>query len=85
MASPGLRDSAVLQLAEIGMPGSAFSVIFAIGRMVNGVICDRVPPRRMIAGELFLGGTANLLFSFFPPFPALFFLWSVNALAQSML
>lgn len=85
MASPGLTTNYQLSSAEVGLLGSVFSVVYAIGRMLNGIISDRVAPRYMIASGLLLGGVANVLFSFFPPFPGLCLLWSLNAYSQSML
>ena len=85
MASPVLKADGTLTAAQIGLLGSIFSVVYAVGRLINGARCDRVPPVRMIAGGLLLAAAANLIFAAFPPFAALAGLWAVNALAQSML
>ena len=44
MASPALLADGVLTEVELGFIGSAFSVIYAIGRLCNGVLGDRLAP-----------------------------------------
>ena len=85
MAAPGLKELQVLSMEQIGLLGSAFSVVYACGRLLSGILSDRVAPWKMISAGLLLCGVSNLCFSFFPPFAAILLLWSVNALAQSML
>lgn len=85
MAGPALIDKGVLDAVKLGTLGSVFSVIYAVGRLGNGIASDRVPPWVMLSAGLGLAGCANLLFALFPPFFAIFLLWSVNAFAQSML
>lgn len=85
MAAPGLKELQVLSMEQIGLLGSAFSVVYACGRLLSGILSDRVAPWKMISTGLLLCGVSNLCFSFFPPFAAILLLWSVNALAQSML
>ncbi len=85
MASPGLISSELLNKAQVGTLGSVFSIIYAAGRLLSGSISDHQPPYRMICTGLALAGAANLGFGFFPPFVGMLLLWSLNALAQSML
>ncbi len=85
MASPELKSAGILDAAQIGMLGSAFSVIYACGRLLNGYLGDRVPPWALISLGLFFSGISNLCISFFPPFIGMLLLWSVNAISQSML
>lgn len=85
MASPGLMENGILTKSQIGILGSVFSVIYASGRLINGRISDSKPPFFMICTGLILAGIANLTFGFFPPFVGMILLWSLNALAQSML
>ena len=85
MAAPALKETAVLDAAQIGVLGGVFSVIYAFGRMFNGWLSDRTSPRRMIPVGLLLCGAANLLIGLLPPYPAFLLLWGVNAYAQSML
>ena len=85
MAAPGLKDSAILSMEQIGLLGSAFSVIYACGRLFSGILSDRIAPWKMISAGLALCGISNLCFGLFPPFAAILLLWGANALAQSML
>ncbi len=85
MAAPGLKEFAILSTEQIGLLGSAFSVIYACSKLFSGVLGDRIVPWKMISAGLVLCGVSNLGFSLFPPFWAMALLWGVNALAQSML
>ena len=85
MAAPQLKNGGVLSAAQIGLLGSVFFVVYAVGRLINGALSERFPARNMIAGGLLLGALANIFFGFLPPFAALTVLWGVNAYAQSML
>jgi sugar phosphate permease len=85
MAAPGLKELQILSMEQIGLLGSAFSVIYACGRLLSGILSDRIAPWKMISAGLVLCGISNLCFGFFPPFAAILLLWGVNALAQSML
>ena len=91
MASPALTSEGILTKAQIGLLGSVFSVIYAVGRLVCGGLSDSKPPFVMIGSGLLLASAANIGFSylvgfsFVPPFWAMLALWSLNAFAQSML
>lgn len=85
MAAPGLKEAAVLSMEQIGMLGSMFSVVYACGRLLSGILSDRCPPWKMISFGLVLCGVSNICFGLFPPFGAILLLWGVNAFAQSML
>lgn len=85
MASPAFKEMQLLTSTQIGLLGSVFSVVYAMGRLLNGVFGDRKPPRVMICFGLALAGLSNLLIGFLPPFVGILLFWSVNAFAQSML
>ena len=85
MASPALRESGVLNAAQLGFIGSAFSVIYSCGRLFNGILGDRLAPKVMILTGLVFTGIANLTIGILPPYGVLLVLWSINAFAQSML
>lgn len=74
-----------LDAAQIGILGSCFCIVFAAGRLLNGILSDFIHPRFMIGFGLVLTGLCNLFISFFPFFTAMLPLWLVNAYAQSML
>lgn len=85
IASPQLTDMNILNSAKIGFLGSAFSTIYALGRIFNGAMGDTIAPYKMIVSGLFAAGISNILVGLFPPYIGIFLLWSVNAYAQSML
>ena len=85
MASPALKSQNIFTSAQIGLLGSVFFVVYALGRLVNGVLSEHFHARNMIAAGLLLGAAANIIFGFLPPFAAVLLVWAVNAYAQSML
>lgn len=85
MANPSLIEEQRLDAAQIGFLGSAFSTIYALGRLLNGTLSDTAPPWKMISIGLAAAGISNVLIGFFPPYLGIFVLWMTNAYAQSML
>ena len=85
MASPEFLAGNYLTNEQVGMMGSAFFVVYAAGRIINGYIGDRTSPWIMISSGLLLAGISNILIGFLPPFIGMMLLWSCNAYAQSML
>lgn len=85
MAAPELKSLSVLSMEQIGILGSVFSVVYAFGRLLSGILSDRSAPWKMISAGLVLCGISNICFGLFPPFAAILILWGVNAFAQSML
>ena len=85
VAGPALKELSILDSAQIGILGSCFFVVYALGRVVNGALSDSAPPCVMICTGLSLSGLSNICFSFFPSFAAMCACWTLNAYAQSML
>jgi len=85
IAAPGLKNAGILSAQQYGMLGGAFSVVYATGRLLNGILSDRKQPWFMISTGLLAAGASSLLFGLFPPFAGLFLLWCANAFAQSRL
>lgn len=85
MASPELISGGVLTEAQYGLVGLVFFVTYACGRLLNGVIGDRIAPWVMIAIGLLLTGFANVLIGIFHRYILILIFWCVNAYAQSML
>lgn len=71
--------------SQIGLLGTIFAMVYAVGRLVNGVFSDKKPPYIMICSGLIIAGLANITVGFLPPFIAVAFLWAANAFGQSML
>lgn len=85
IAGPGLKETGILNSVQIGLLGSAFSTVYAVGRLANGSLNDKNPPRFMLVTGLFIAGISNIVIGFMPHFAAFFVLWAANAYAQSML
>lgn len=85
MASPGFLQENILTQEQIGMIGSVFFVVYALGRIINGIIGDRTSPWIMISSGLVLAGLSNLFIGLRPTFISILLLWGTNAYAQSML
>ncbi len=85
IASPALLASAILSKTQIGLLGSVFSLVFSVGRLVNGYISDRKSPKFMLVLGLSAVGVSNIIIGITPSFGSMLVLWSVNAYAQSML
>lgn len=85
VASPELISQGIVDTVQIGLLGSVFSIVYAVGRLINGGISDKTPPWVMLVVGLSLAGISNVLISLFPPFIGMFILWLTNAYAQSML
>ena len=85
VASPELISEGIMDTVQIGLLGSIFSTVYAVGRFINGGISDKTPPWVMLTIGLCVAGLSNILISFFPPFIGIFILWLTNAYAQSML
>ncbi len=85
MASPELIENGALNAVQVGILGSLFSNVYAIGRLLNGSKSDTVSPWKMLTIGLGAVGLSNICVGFFPPFLGFALFWTINAFAQSML
>ena len=85
LAGPELISRNVINTVQLGILGSIFSTVYAIGRFLNGNLGDKTPPWLMLTAGLAIAGLSNIFISFLPPFAGIFILWTTNAYAQSML
>lgn len=84
-ATPVFVENLLLSQEQIGTIGSVFFVVYAIGRIINGYIGDRVQPWIMLSTGLLVSGISNIIIGFLPPYMGIVVLWGCNAYAQSML
>ena len=68
MAGSGLISMNIINTVQMGLLGSVFSTVFAVGRLINGGISDGRPPWIMITTGLVIAGVSNIFVGFFPPF-----------------
>lgn len=85
IATPELIRLNLLDSAQIGMLGSCFFCIYAVGRIINGTLSDMTKPWRMLLTGLLITGISNFFMSGFPSYGLVLLLWSLNAYGQSML
>ena len=75
VASALLESVGTLDKTGIGIIGSIFSFTYAISKVPNGYIGDRIPARKMIAVGLLIAGVSNLVIGFMPQFFSIAILW----------
>ena len=79
----GMIEQGAYTPAEIGYVGSAMLFAYAIGKIVNGFIADRVNVKKYIMLGLFVSALANFLVGFHIPALMLAVVWFVNGFAQA--
>ena len=79
----GMIEQGAYTPTEIGYVGSAMLFAYAIGKIVNGFIADRVNVKKYIMFGLFVSALANLLVGFHLPAMMLAVVWFVNGFAQA--
>ncbi|MCR5752401.1 MAG: MFS transporter [Kiritimatiellae bacterium] len=79
----GMIEQGAYTPSEIGCVGSAMLFAYAIGKVVNGFIADRVNVKKYIMFGLFISSLGNLLVGFHVPALMLAVVWFVNGFAQA--
>ena len=79
----GMIEQGAYTPTEIGYVGSAMLFAYAIGKIINGFIADRVNVKKYIMFGLFVSALANLLVGFHLPAMMLAVIWFVNGFAQA--
>jgi len=69
---------------ELGLIGSALFYSYAIGKLVNGFLADRVNVRKFATWGLLVSAIINLALGFHTGFYFFFILWLVNGWVQSI-
>ena len=78
-----LVDNGIFSASELGIIGSALFFTYAFGKLVNGILSDRVNVRKFMAIGLLVSAMANLALGFTTWFWFFFFLWGINGWFQS--
>ena len=79
-----LIGEGVLSEVQLGIIGSALFYSYAVGKLVNGFLADRVDIRRFASVGLFISAAINLILGFHAGFFLFFTLWLINGWSQSM-
>jgi OPA family sugar phosphate sensor protein UhpC-like MFS transporter len=74
----------ILTETQLGIIGSALFFSYAVGKLVNGFVADRINIRRFMATGLFISAIVNLLMGFQSVFFIFVILWGINGWFQSI-
>ena len=85
VASGLFQENHILDKAQIGIIGSIFSLTYAVAKIPNGYMGDRLSARKMIISGLLIVGFSNLVIGLFPCFLSIAVFWGLNAYGQSAL
>ena len=85
VAKPALEQLGKVDTAQLALLGSVFSLVYAVGRLLNGTLGDWIRPGIMVCTGLLLAAAGNISMGLLPPWWALAVSWGVNAFGQSML
>jgi len=83
VAVPSLQAEFGWSRSMLGLLGSAFYWVYALGQLVNGHLGDRVSARRMVALGLVVSAAINLAMGGLGSFGAMVAIWAANGIAQS--
>ena len=84
MAIPGIEEELGYNKTEIGLFLTGFSIVYGLGKFINGVLADRANPRWFMTIGLAASALVNLMFGFSSLFWVMCLLWLCNAWFQSM-
>lgn len=73
-----------LDKTQFGPVIAAFTLVYGLGQLLNGPLCDRFGARVMLTTGMFGSACVNIAFSFADSLPAMGVLWMFNGLFQSM-
>lgn len=84
MALPGMSEELNYSNVQLGLLLTGTSLVYGVGKFINGILADRAYPRYFMALGLGLSALINLFFGFSSAFWLLMALWLANGWAQSM-
>jgi OPA family sugar phosphate sensor protein UhpC-like MFS transporter len=83
VAKKPMLDSGAFDAGQLGLIGSALFFTYAVGKLVNGILADRVNVKRFMIAGLFVCSLANLILGFGATFWLFFVLWGLQGWFQS--
>lgn len=84
MALPGMGEELGYSNAQLGLLLTGTSLVYGVGKFVNGILADRAYPRYFMALGLVGSALINLCFGLSSVFWIFMLLWLANGWAQSM-
>ncbi|HLP04304.1 MAG TPA: MFS transporter, partial [Paludibacter sp.] len=76
-------DEGLLNESQLGIIGSALFFSYAIGKLANGTLADRLNIRYFMSGSILACALVNLLLGMKMPFVIFVVLWAINGWFQS--
>lgn len=67
----------------LGLMGGAFSIVYALGQLINGQLAERYGAKKLITSGLILSASVNILFGYTELSVMMIILWAMNGYAQS--
>ena len=83
-ALPAMQSALGLTAAQVGLFGTLFFWVYAVGQLVNGRLGDLVSPRRFVLFGLLGSAAVNLLFGLSSQWWLLLLLWALNGWLQAV-
>ena len=83
VAKKPMADAGVFDAAQMGVIGSALFFAYAFGKLINGILADRVNIRKFMTTGLLVSAIANLCLGFTTIFWLFFLLWGISGWFQS--
>ena len=84
MAMPGIMEEFGFSKIDLGMIASAFSIIYGLGKFINGYFSDRSDARYFMSIGLFLSAVISFFMGFGSSLIFFALLWGLNGCFQSM-
>ena len=82
-ALPAIAISLGISRGEVGIIGTAFFWLYALGQIINGELGSRISPHKIITLGLLTVITVNALFALQTSLILMLILWGINGYAQS--
>lgn len=83
-AMPELIGAGIFNNTQSALISSCLFITYGAGQIISGFLGDKMHPKNMIFGGLFISSLCNILLFFFcESFTATFILWGINGFAQS--
>ncbi|MCA9671544.1 MAG: MFS transporter [Myxococcales bacterium] len=78
-----LVDAKILDAAQLGRIGSGHKVAYAMGKLTNGFLADRLHLGRFLAAGMFGSALLNLTFGLQQSYGAMLVVWALNGWLQA--
>ena len=81
---PELTAGNIMSESRIASISSVFFVCYGLGQLFSGIIGDKLNTRIMVFSGVLVSSLCNILIFFFHTYEALFVLWALNGVVQSL-